>query len=147
VQGAVTPEQEADLLQCPGEDSPVVPVGDAARASTGCMSTDRITVDPARMAENLESSHGLCFSQPVLLALVASGMTRDDAYRVVQRNAHAAWEQRKPFRSLLEADPEMTAPAEALDRAFSLERALAHAGRAVDALSGIEDLPDTASRA
>ena len=106
-----------------------------------------MVVDPARMAENLESSHGLCFSQPVLLALVASGMTRDDAYRVVQRNAHAAWEQRKPFRSLLEADPEMTAPAEALDRAFSLERALAHAGRAVDALSGIEDLPDTASRA
>jgi adenylosuccinate lyase len=97
-----------------------------------------MTVDTARMKENLESSHGLCFSQPVLLALVSSGMTRDDAYRVVQRNAHAAWEQRKPFRTLLEADPEMTAPVEALDRAFSLDRALQHAGRAVDSLSGIE---------
>ena len=44
----------------------------------------------------------------VLLALVASGLTRDTAYRIVQRNAMAAWEQGKPFRSLLEADPEVT---------------------------------------
>ena len=95
-------------------------------------------VNTARMAENLEASFGLCFSQPVLLALVQAGMTRDAAYRVVQRNAHDAWEQRKPFRTLLEADPEMTAGSETLDDAFSLERALTHAGRAVDALDQID---------
>src|SRR5688500_13251145 len=98
---------------------------------------DGMEVNADRMAENLEASFGLCFSQPVLLALVQSGMTRDAAYRVVQRSAHAAWEQRKPFRTLLEADPEMTAGAEALDDAFSLDRALRHAGRAVDALDKI----------
>lgn len=95
-------------------------------------------VNTDRMLENLEASFGLCFSQPVLLALVQSGMTRDDAYRVVQRNAHEAWEQRKPFRTLLESDPEMTADAQTLDDAFSLERALSHAGRAVDALEQID---------
>ena len=91
-----------------------------------------------RMAENIDGSYGLCFSQPVLLALVQAGMTRDDAYRVVQRNAHAAWEQRKPFRTLLEADPEMSASADTLDEAFSLQRAVRHAGRAVDSLDQID---------
>ena len=56
------------------------------------------------MEENLHSSHGVVFSQPVLLALVASGLTRDDAYRIVQRNAMSAWEQRIPFRDVLAAD-------------------------------------------
>ena len=46
-------------------------------------------VYPERMLENLDASYGLVFSQPVLLALVESGMTRDDAYRAVQRNAMA----------------------------------------------------------
>ena len=50
-----------------------------------------------------------------MLALVAAGMTRDAAYRIVQRNAMASWEQRKPFRSLLEADPEVTVPESVLD--------------------------------
>lgn len=99
---------------------------------------DGMQVNTDRMAENLEGSFGLCFSQPVLLALTQSGMTRDAAYRVVQRNAHAAWEQRKPFRTLLEADPEMTVAADTLDTAFSLERALRHAGRSVDALDHID---------
>lgn len=99
---------------------------------------DGMEVRADRMMENIENSFGLCFSQPVLLALIQAGMTRDEAYRVVQRNAHAAWEQRKPFRTLLEADPEMTADAAMLDEAFSLERALRHAGRAVDALDRID---------
>ena len=47
------------------------------------------------------------FSQPVLLALVAGGLTRDDAYRIVQRNAMRAWDERRDFRSLLEADPDV----------------------------------------
>jgi adenylosuccinate lyase len=97
-----------------------------------------LVVDADRMIENLELSHGLVFSQPVLLALVAGGMTRDDAYRIVQRNAMAAWEDRKPFRQLLEADPEVTVEPEQLDEAFSLEHALRHTDRIFSALDQLE---------
>jgi adenylosuccinate lyase len=95
-------------------------------------------VDPARMLENLERSHGLVFSQPVLLALVEAGLARDEAYRIVQRNAMAAWEQGKSFRTLLEGDPDVTVGAEALDEAFNLARAVRHAGRVFDHLEEIE---------
>jgi adenylosuccinate lyase len=96
-----------------------------------------MVVYPDRMLENLESSYGLVFSQPVLLALVASGLTRDAAYRIVQRNAMSAWEERKPFRTLLEADPDVTVPPEVLDEAFSLERSLRHTDRIFDALEEV----------
>jgi adenylosuccinate lyase len=96
-----------------------------------------MTVHPDRMLENLERSFGLVFSQPVLLALVASGLTRDEAYRIVQRHAMAAWEEGKPFRTLLESDPEVTMSSDALDDAFSLERALAHTDRVFNALEEI----------
>ena len=99
---------------------------------------DGLDVDRARMLENLDRSHGLMFSQPVLLALVAAGLTRDAAYRVVQRNAMAAWEQGKSFRTLLEGDPDVTVDSESLDEAFDLERAVRHAGRVFDHLEGIE---------
>lgn len=87
---------------------------------------DGMTVNADRMRENIDLSYGLVFSQPVLLALVAGGMTRDDAYRIVQRNALKAWDERTMFRALLEADPEVTLSAEELDRAFDLGRALAN---------------------
>jgi adenylosuccinate lyase len=95
-----------------------------------------LVVDPARMLANFDISHGLVFSQPVLLALVAAGATRDDAYRLVQRDAMAAWETAKPFRSVLEADPEVVARLSQaqLDEAFDLGRSLRHAGRVFDAL-------------
>jgi adenylosuccinate lyase len=101
---------------------------------------ERLVVDTERMRSNIDLSHGLVFSQPVLLALVRAGFTRDDAYQIVQRNALAAWDQQKPFRVLLEADPEMTLDAAALDEAFSLERSLRHAGRTVDALDSLDAL-------
>ena len=63
-----------------------------------------MTVSPARMLENLDASYGLVFSQPVLLALVESGMSRDAAYRIVQRNAMQAWEERRSFHDLLADD-------------------------------------------
>src|SRR5580692_2021861 len=89
-----------------------------------------LVVHTDRMRSNvLEGSFGLVFSQPVLLALVESGMTRDAAYRVVQRDARLAWEERRPFRDVLESDPEVTLEGPALDRAFSLDRALEHVGR------------------
>ena len=99
---------------------------------------DGMEVDPARMLENLDRSHGLVFSQPVLLALVAGGIRRDAAYRIVQRNAMAAWEQGKSFRTLLEGDPEVTLSSEALDEAFDLSRAVRHAGRVYDHLEDVE---------
>src|SRR5919106_885155 len=67
-----------------------------------------LEVFPERMLENLERSYGLVFSQPVLLALVASGLSRDAAYRLTQRAAMTAWEQRRPFHEILAADPEVT---------------------------------------
>jgi adenylosuccinate lyase len=97
-----------------------------------------MTVRADRMLENLDRSYGLVFSQPVLLALVAAGLTRDEAYRIVQRHAMDAWEQGKPFRTLLESDPELPVTPEQLDEAFSLERSLVHVSRVFDALDQVE---------
>jgi adenylosuccinate lyase len=93
-------------------------------------------VHPERMLENLQSSYGLVFSQPVLLALVAEGRARDDAYRIVQRAATRAWEEKRPFREVLSDDPDVraTLPPPRLDACFDLDRVLANAGLAVDAL-------------
>src|SRR5688572_1583729 len=66
---------------------------------------DGMTVHRDRMAANLELTCGALFSQRVLLALVAGGMARDDAYRTVQRLAQQAWDTQTPLRSLLAAEP------------------------------------------
>ena len=98
-----------------------------------------LTVDAERMAANLEASLGLVFSQPVLLALVAGGLTRDEAYRIVQDDARRAWEGRVPLRSVLEADDRVTIGGEALDGAFDLARSLRHAGAVFDSLEAIPE--------
>ncbi|HMO95104.1 MAG TPA: adenylosuccinate lyase [Tepidiformaceae bacterium] len=72
---------------------------------TGVM--DRLTVFPEHMRENLDRSYGLVFSQRVLLALIETGMSRQEAYAIVQRNAMKAWKERTPFLDLLAADPEV----------------------------------------
>ena len=64
-----------------------------------------MVVDADRMRGNLELTYGALFSQRVLLALVERGMIRDDAYRVVQRLAQRALDERTPLRELLAADP------------------------------------------
>jgi adenylosuccinate lyase len=97
-----------------------------------------LEIDRDRMLSNLRASHGLVFSQPVLLALVAAGAPRDDAYRIVQRNAMQSWETGTDFRTVLEADPEVTLAADALDVAFDLERSLRHAERFMAALDEID---------
>jgi adenylosuccinate lyase len=79
----------------------------------------------------------LVFSQPVLLALVSSGMSRDAAYRVVQRDARLSSEQRRPFRSVLDEDPEVTLGRSVLDEAFDVTRSLRHVGRFRDALKEV----------
>jgi len=96
-----------------------------------------LVVDTDRMLANFDLSYGLVFSQPVLLALVAGGRTRDDAYRIVQRDAMRAWQERRPFRSILEEDPDVTLPPGALDEAFDLGRALRYTHRTLDALEGV----------
>jgi adenylosuccinate lyase len=63
-----------------------------------------MTVDPDRMRDNLELTHGALFSQRVLLALVETGVSRDEAYRVVQELAQRAWDEGTPLRDLLAAD-------------------------------------------
>ena len=69
---------------------------------------DRLVVHPERMSENLESLGGLIESQRVLLALTQAGMSREDAYSAVQRNAMAAWDGKGRFSDLLKQDSAIT---------------------------------------
>jgi adenylosuccinate lyase len=68
---------------------------------------DRLVVYPARMLDNLNKSGGIVHSQRVLLALTQAGVSREDAYRLVQRNAMTAWQGGGDFKSLLLADAEV----------------------------------------
>jgi len=70
---------------------------------------DKLVVYPDTMRTNLDASNGLSFSQTVLLALVHKGLSREDAYALVQRNAMRTWETSVPMRLTLETDPEMLA--------------------------------------
>jgi adenylosuccinate lyase len=80
---------------------------------------DGLVVREQRMLRNLEASHSLFFSQRVLLALVESGLARDDAYRLVQRNAMRAWDEELDFRELVRGDDEIASRID-LDDAFDL---------------------------
>ncbi len=81
-----------------------------------------MTIREERMRENLELTHGALFSQRALTALVESGMTRDDAYRIVQESAQRAWDTDTHFRDLLgEQAPELD-----LDSVFDYEAYLGH---------------------
>jgi adenylosuccinate lyase len=68
---------------------------------------DRLVVYPQNMRRNLERLGGLVHSQRVLLALTRKGLPREDAYRLVQRNAMTVWEEGGDFQSLLAADPDV----------------------------------------
>ncbi len=70
---------------------------------------ENLLVYPETMKKNLELTHGLPFSQSVLLALVRRDVTREDAYRMVQRNAMRTWETKIPLRTTLGEDAEITA--------------------------------------
>jgi len=89
---------------------------------------DGMVVFPERMRRNLEASFGLYFSQRLLLALVSSGLPRDDAYRIVQRDAMQAWDGETSFRELVEADQEVTARLDekALEAVFDNDAYLVH---------------------
>jgi len=104
------------------------------RKATGLAA--RLEVHADRALDNLSNgSFGLVFSQSVLLALVSSGLTRDEAYRIVQRDARAAWSERRHFRQVLADDPEVRLTGAQLDEAFDLGRTLAHIDRFAAALA------------
>ena len=87
----------------------------------------------------------LVFSQPVLLALVDRGLARDDAYRIVQRDARVALTTGRPLAEVLASDPEVPLDADELDAAFDLDRMLRHRRRFLDALVAL-DASDAAER-
>src|SRR5438309_7607969 len=92
---------------------------------------ENLLVYPERMKRNLESTGGLVFSGQVLLDLAESGMSREDAYRLVQGNAMRAWKEEKNYKEMMFAEPEITSrlSREKLEQAFSAERQLKNVDR------------------
>jgi adenylosuccinate lyase len=84
-----------------------------------------LVVLPERMRRNLDASFGLHFSQRLLLALVEAGLARDEAYRLVQRNAMRAWEEERDLRELVAADAEIAVRLD-LDTVFDERAYTAH---------------------
>jgi adenylosuccinate lyase len=92
-----------------------------------------LVVYPERMRRNLASSHGLFFSHRLLLALVESGLARNDAYRAVQTHAMRAWEEETDFVELVRADRELSGRVD-LDTVFDLESTVRHVDAVFDRL-------------
>ena len=92
-----------------------------------------MVVHEDRMRKNLEATHGALYSQRALLALVEAGMTRDEAYRIVQENAQRAWDTGTHFRELLAA----AAPQLDLDAVFDAQAFVRHSGAIVARLERI----------
>src|SRR5258708_4678966 len=87
---------------------------------------DTLLVYPERMMKNLESTGGLVFSGQLLLDLAENGMSREDAYRLVQKHAMRVWKENLNFRELVMNDPEITSPVPTkhIEQAFRLKRPL-----------------------
>ncbi|MEW5800160.1 MAG: adenylosuccinate lyase [Bacteroidota bacterium] len=87
---------------------------------------DKLIVYPENMKKNMEATHGLLYSQPVLLALAKKGMKREDAYRIVQKHAMDVWQSKKNFKDVLKADPEIASVLSSaeLDEAFDPQKSL-----------------------
>jgi adenylosuccinate lyase len=99
---------------------------------------DGLVVDTERMAENLESTRGLVYSQAVLLALAERGHSRDAAYRIVQNNAMATWDEGGTLQDRLSADPECDLTDDELDACFSTERFLRNTSIVFDRLRTLD---------
>ena len=97
-----------------------------------------LVVRTQRMRENLDASHRLYFSQRLLLALVESGCSRDDAYRLVQRHAMRAWDEGLDFPELVRADTEIAGAIE-LDAVFDLGSYSQNAGVVFDRLRALRE--------
>ncbi|HSE48771.1 MAG TPA: adenylosuccinate lyase, partial [Terriglobales bacterium] len=99
---------------------------------------DTMFVYPKRMLANLESTGGLVFSGQLLLDLAESGMSREQAYRVVQKHAMNAWKKGENFRQLVLKDKQITArvPKAKIERAFDLNRQLRNVDRIFERVFG-----------
>jgi len=95
-----------------------------------------LVIRAERMRENVDASHGLVFSQRLLLALVESGLVRDDAYRLVQRHAMRAWDEGLDFRQLVRHDTEVSARVD-LDVVFDPTAHTRHADVVFDRLHAL----------
>ncbi len=89
---------------------------------------DKLLVYPENMMKNLSITSGLHFSQTILLELAKKGMSREDAYRIVQRNAMEVWKTRENFADVLKRDAELTAivPSERIDELCDLQKSIRH---------------------
>jgi adenylosuccinate lyase len=105
---------------------------------------DGLQVYPERMLENLEATRGLIYSSRVLLALVDAGLTREEAYAVVQRSAMAVWEDLRnarsgpSYRDLLLADEGCSLDGAALDAIFDPRAFLTRAGVVFERVKALE---------
>ena len=104
---------------------------------------DQLLVYPERMKRNLESTGGLIFSGQLLLDLAEAGMSREDAYRLVQSHAMRAWKEDLVFRDEVAQDPEITArlSPEKLARTFDLQRQLRNVDAIFDRVLKYEAVP------
>ncbi len=92
------------------------------------------------MRANLEFDPRRAVQPAVLTALVEAGMTRDEAYRIVQASAQRAWDERVPFRSLLEGDPQVTQLiGDRLDELFDYGRFLRNVPAVFERLEALDD--------
>ncbi len=87
-----------------------------------------LVVYPKRMQQNLELTRGLIFSQQVLLALARQGVSREEAYRMVQKQAMRAWKEHKDFRELVRSDPDIARylGSEEIEGLFDVDSQLRH---------------------
>jgi adenylosuccinate lyase len=99
-----------------------------------------LVVHPDRMRENLERSRGVVFSGQVLLELARRGISREQAYEWVQRNAMRSYDERKDFKVLLLADPDVTSVLSAaeIEKAFDLNEQLRNVTAIFDRVFGAE---------
>jgi adenylosuccinate lyase len=97
---------------------------------------DGLIVDPQRMRRNVDATRGLVFSHRLLLALVDSGLPRDDAYRLVQRHAMRAWEEEADFAQLVRDDPDIAGRVD-LDATFDLDATVRHVDTVFDRLHAL----------
>jgi adenylosuccinate lyase len=101
-----------------------------------------LVVRGERMRGNLESSHGLFFSQRLLLALVESGLERDEAYRLVQRHALRAWDEEQDFRELVRSDRQIASRVD-LDNVFDLTAYTRHVDTVFERLRAVARKEET----
>ncbi len=106
---------------------------------------EKLLIYPERMQANLDSLGGLVNSQRVLLALTEAGVSREEAYRLVQRNAMPVWLEGKDFLSLLKADPDVVLSDEDLEALFDLDYHLKQVDRIFSRVFGAEATQEAAA--